>query len=239
MAAIQRLAKQAFQTFKAIESPGFPNNLEKLKDLMDRITASDVDLVAPETSDTSINIRNEAPVSHIAIYECPFFSMGIFIVKKGCHIPLHDHPGMYGLCKVLYGSIKVESYHITDDSQLSNQFPLGYGGIVKRIPLHFVREKERRFDASGGTCVLTPQGGNFHAVHAMPGPTAFLDILAPPYSPERGRDCTYFKECDPPKSYQAQDNNSTEDNERWLIPIPPPREFYCDSQEYTGPEVIL
>ncbi|XP_032232142.2 2-aminoethanethiol dioxygenase isoform X2 [Nematostella vectensis] len=222
MAAIQRLAKQAFQTFKAIESPGFPNNLEKLKDLMDRITASDVDLVAPETSDTSINIRNEAPVSHIAIYECPFFSMGIFIVKKGCHIPLHDHPGMYGLCKVLYGSIKVESYHITDDSQLSNQFPLGYGGIVKRIPLHFVREKERRFDASGGTCVLTPQGGNFHAVHAMPGPTAFLDILAPPYSPER-----------------AQDNNSTEDNERWLIPIPPPREFYCDSQEYTGPEVIL
>ena len=33
----------------------------------------------------------------VIIEEGAVLSMGVFIVKKGCEIPLHDHPNMYGL----------------------------------------------------------------------------------------------------------------------------------------------
>jgi len=37
--------------------------------------------------------------------QCKDFSIGIFLLKDGCGLPLHDHPGMHGCMYVLwYGS---------------------------------------------------------------------------------------------------------------------------------------
>ncbi|KAK3742991.1 hypothetical protein QZH41_017408 [Actinostola sp. cb2023] len=128
MAAVQRLAKQAFITFRTKESPTFSSNLEKLKVLrrqqiivfypsiqLDSLTPEDINLTVPNEQSEELIQRNAAPVSHIGIYECPFFSMGIFIIKNGCEIPLHDHPDMYGLCKVLYGKLKIRCYSLVNN----------------------------------------------------------------------------------------------------------------------------
>lgn len=74
------------------------SNTYTLDTQLDNLTAEDINLEVPnEESGNIINHPSGAPVSHIGIYECPYFSMGVFIIKKGCEIPLHDHPGMYGL----------------------------------------------------------------------------------------------------------------------------------------------
>jgi cysteamine dioxygenase len=49
-------------------------------------------------------------VTYIGIYEDRDISVGIFIIGRGCRIPLHNHPGMHGVLKVVHGQIDVASY---------------------------------------------------------------------------------------------------------------------------------
>jgi len=44
----------------------------------------------------------------------------------------------------------------------------------------------------------TPPGGNIHSFTAL-SPCAVLDVLTPPYAPNCGRDCTYYREVFPPQ----------------------------------------
>ena len=48
--------------------------------------------------DTEIKkVKSDAPVTFINIYEGDVFTLGIFIIRKGNSLPLHDHPGMFGV----------------------------------------------------------------------------------------------------------------------------------------------
>ena len=42
------------------------------------------------------------------------YSIGIFVFPPGSRIPLHDHPGMVVLSRVLYGNFRVESLDLVD-----------------------------------------------------------------------------------------------------------------------------
>ncbi|XP_071528075.1 regucalcin-like isoform X2 [Panulirus ornatus] len=46
------------------------------------------------------------------IYEDNDVTICIFILKRGVRLPLHDHPGMYGLLKVVHGCVSVQSYSL-------------------------------------------------------------------------------------------------------------------------------
>ena len=38
-----------------------------------------------------------AKASCMDVYECPDFSIGIFMMKANAKMPLHDHPHMHGM----------------------------------------------------------------------------------------------------------------------------------------------
>lgn len=246
-AVIQRLSRQALVTFMTRETATFSSNFETLKTMLDSITADDIKLSVPDPFEQNNGSFTEAPATHISIFECPFFSLGVFILRKGCSIPLHDHPDMFGLCKVVYGEISVESYQSQSETTLNGRTD----GFTKH-PLHTrkrrlirCRKTEQLFEESSGSCVLTPTVGNHHTIHnTSSGPSAFVDILGPPYAQDKGRDCTYYQECDPSPYLNSSKNNQAspieiDSSDRWIIEIPPPRDFYCDTQPYRGPTVNL
>ena len=49
-------------------------------------------------------------VSYVHLFSDAAFSMGIFVLPAGAKIPLHDHPEMTVLSKLLYGTLQVTSY---------------------------------------------------------------------------------------------------------------------------------
>ena len=64
---------------------------------MNTLKASDINLDVPEKPVQNDSKIFGAPVSYINIYESKYFTVGVFILRNGVSIPLHDHPGMHGI----------------------------------------------------------------------------------------------------------------------------------------------
>ena len=50
------------------------------------------------------------------IAEFAEFTVGVFLVPKGQRLPLHDHPGMTVMSKVLYGTLAITSFDKRDSA---------------------------------------------------------------------------------------------------------------------------
>ena len=93
----------------------------------------------------------------------------------------------------------------------------------------------RDLNSSSQCSCLTPTERNYHELTSVGGTAAFIDILAPPYSPEEDqglvedqkRDCEFFVEMD-----QASDEEVS-----WLRLVKLPQDYYCDSDPYQGPVI--
>ncbi|XP_066919763.1 2-aminoethanethiol dioxygenase-like [Clytia hemisphaerica] len=229
MCIVKQVAKQALNTFKFTESSLFPSQFEKLLTLAEKIKETDVGLDSELKEQTS-----DAPVTFINIYEGSIFTLGIFIIRKGHSLPLHDHPGMFGVCKPLFGTLHVKSYQRLEerhpqDSSFKNLL------AVKKLP-----EKLVKAESVDQCQVLTPMLGNFHTISAVREDAAIFDILSPPYT--NGRDCSYYRELstEEQKSYGIDLSSEERSNGlTFLKQIPPPASFYCDSKEYKGPIIDL
>lgn len=102
---IQKIAKQAYTTFRGLSANSdnevVDDKLHGLISLVTAVRASDVKIAPRKTNSSSGAAELQSPpVTYMHICETEVFSMGVFLLRSGASIPLHDHPGMNGMLKV-------------------------------------------------------------------------------------------------------------------------------------------
>lgn len=227
-------------------------SLHRVRTVLDNIKASDVGLDESSVEQErgfglfgkngvrgrhSISARWAPPISYLHLYECEGFSMGIFCLPTSAVIPLHNHPGMTVLSKLLYGSMHVKAYDwVTHDDRLNGN------ASMPRVAKLVV---DKILSAPCETAILYPStGGNIHAFTAVT-PCAVLDVLAPPYSASAGRHCTYYREylTAPLPGAEAEmlSDHEAEENDQgysWLEEFQPPDDFVVHRGVYRGPRIV-
>jgi len=204
--------------------------------MADQLTAADVNLNIDNLQAAKPGER-KPPVIYISIYEDSRVTIGIFIVKSGEKLPLHDHPHMYGILKVIAGTVKIQSYTLTSDSAHIMGSSAGRRGLFSETTssnrtLSAIKMPEVIVNENNGACFLTPTERNLHEIYSVGGTAAFLDILSPPYDVgDFGeRSCHYFKE-------QNDETVGLVTNEARLVHIPSPPEYWNDVAVYEGPRI--
>lgn len=223
---IGRLSVQAFNRDPSSCSQTKKTYLRQLKDLVSSVSSADLaldpallqDNMSQNGNIASLTSNTQAPVIYLLIYEDADVNICVFILRKGVRMPMHDHPGMHGLLKVVHGCIKVQSY-----TPLEQPNPPGLRPAVKHPPV--IR------NADQPPLSLCPNEENIHEIMSLDGPAAFLDILSPPYGLDTregsDRDCHYYE--------QLGLVNDLDTSKVWLTRIPSPSEFWCDQAQYQGP----
>ncbi|XP_014249618.1 2-aminoethanethiol dioxygenase [Cimex lectularius] len=207
---------QAMKTFKS--QIGFEENLKKLVSEMNKLTSNDVKF---DTKLLEKSSENSAPVTFIGIEENEYFSMSMFVLKDGSRLPLHDHPMMHGLCKVILGKIHIKNYSFIGDPLASHD----------KEEVLVQKEDDKFVTPVDETVLLTPNKGNIHELSAEQGPAVFLDILAPPYFtniPGVGaRKCHYYKRT-------LENGKSSNALQETLVKLKSPPGYWTDEAPYLG-----
>ena len=171
--------------------------------------------------------------------------MGIFVFAPHSRIPLHDHPEMCVLSRVLYGDLQRTSLDLARDEKGTSLGSVEtceerskrtswLGGWWKRmespLPEGTKRALKNRVDhlQAPDVTVLYPYEGNLHEFVAGSDGAAVLDVLLPPYDGANRRDCTF---------YEIQEVTSTQPNSSgkepcFVIPTGQPENFHCISGQY-------
>lgn len=236
---IFNVLKQALITFSTKKSKpdAFASNLQALIALLDKTTAEHVNFPSHFLNPDIWTHAGKAPVSCIGIFEDDQVSMGIFILKPNGKLPLHNHPQMHGLIKVIAGQVKIVSYSLnTEKTKEVDQksFQGEESGSIKHKPKYGIVTAELSgvtiANSSSPTCTLEPDFKNLHEIQSMDGPAAFLDILAPPYDYPiddfSSRHCSYYAKLSQvtPSIFRLQEIRS-------------PSWYWTDSYPYTGPDL--
>lgn len=228
---IERVVRQALRTFSQRQKSNlFDENFEKLKAMVDQLSAADVKLNIANLQ-AAKPVRCESPVTYISVYEDTYVTISIFIVKSGEKLPLHDHPHMYGIIKVIAGTVKIQSYTLIPNAGAGS--PDSRGRMIcemsKNRTRRAIKMPEAIVSENDHACFLTPSERNLHEIYSVEGPAAFLDILSPPYD-EIERSCHYFKEENDGEPGPVSD-------EAKLVHIPSPPEYWNDVAMYEGPTI--
>ena len=110
------------------------------------------------------------------VWSTPAFRASLFLMPAGRTMPIHDHPGMDVLLKVLWGQVRIRSYDWAEGR-----------------PGHARATSDRIVSPADDPQRLGPRSHNLHRLDALED-SAFLDVCAPDYSEEDGRPCRYYVE---------------------------------------------
>lgn len=224
---IDALWKQVLDTFKWTQAGTVhydEENFASMKRQVDALTAEDIGL---EESLSEMRhhpgFSSEDAVGNIQICGNDIATLQVFVLHKDQQMPIHDHPHMIGVLKVIKGCVHVNSYTLKKCESLKP------GSSI-------VQTKKQTVELCKGDppCVLTPSERNYHSIVALNGEAAFLDVLSPPYFTRMpGHDlnvCNYYKEISEVGEFNG-------DNIVRLQEIPPPEEYWTVKGEYKGPPV--
>lgn len=160
------------QLISEIESGWSAELLDTLRMYLDGVDLCDVGVT--ETTWPSYFPANT--VTHVPIYESEEMSICLFALSTGAVLPLHDHPEMAAITRVMHGYLR---FKLAD--MVSQDAP-------NLFTYRYRRTGELR---APGLLSLTPKLCNLHQFLAMEN-TLLLDIFIPNYS--LVRDVTYFLE---------------------------------------------
>lgn len=197
-------------------------------------------------------------VRYLHISEVPDqYSIGIFVFAPYARIPLHDHPDMCVLSRVLYGDLQRLSLDLVKGDEEMSMVPMetattatscamennkrtGWlGGWFHRMD-SFRRKlpkgskqamKNSHIDhlQAPAVTVLYPYEGNLHEFVAGPNGAAVLDVLLPPYDNMQNRDCTFYEIHEVTSTWP----NPPEGKEPcFIVPTGQPESFHCLSGQY-------
>jgi len=167
-------------------------------------------------------------IGYVPMVEEQHFTVGIFIIPPGARIPLHDHPDMCVVSRVLYGKMQVISLDWEHKNKGTGRIVGGEARVVKN-----------RTITAPQIQVLYPNVANIHEFRASNEPgdhgVAILDIITPNYCEESERPCTYYQLNTRPSSdtdmYQKEVKSDSDICDLYegdvvtLQPIPQPSDF--------------
>lgn len=229
---LQRLYDACKETF---DTPGLPPSLQGLqhvKSLIDAMTLADLGLDEDILGHADQGSESSPSVFYLHIHHCESFSMGIFYLPASAVIPLHDHPEMTVLSKLLHGSMHVKSYDWVEPSVQRPDTDIPEARLAKLV-------EEQTYTAPCGSSILYPTSRN---IHAFTGVThcAVLDVLAPPYSNKEGRPCTYYRDyiyCNSDPLVETSNIDINDQSLAWLEMFRPPDD-HVRSVRYEPPTIV-
>ena len=139
--------------------------------------------------------------TYLGIVEHADYAIATFVLAPGARIPLHDHPGMTVLSKLLFGRLRVTSYDAPPPvpaEPRSAGLGAAWSRALRRAPSRrrlSARPPEVRTVAGGPASEvlrLEPLRGNLHCFEALEH-TAIFDVLTPPYNHGADRPCRYYE----------------------------------------------
>ena len=168
--------------------------IQSVMDAMAEVQLSDLGL-------TEAYLRREKDCVCMNVVCTDAFHVTVFIMPRGKGLPLHDHPGMTVLSKLVAGSLAVRSFSPSSSSSSGGSSGSSSGG--KEVAFS-VQPQPRAAamlthagvrTAADAPWLLTPFHDNVHEFTVDADatlPAVVLDVLLPPYV-EPERPCNYYK----------------------------------------------
>ena len=242
-ASVQRLFDRCQEVLGALPNgtPATVDDVNAIAPLMDRVTPADLGIVPPTRAANHLALRlfgrpgtgprapQYPPLEYLKLHDCAAFTMGVFRFPENGTIPLHDHPGMTVVSKLLYGRMRVRSYDWAEAGDAG--VVVDGAGAATRVPRLARLVADREIQSPNAPLSLYPSDANVHTFHALTD-AAVLDVLAPPYAVGAGRDCHYFVET--PLGPRGEPCG---ENEAWLLETECPTSFEVNRGLYVGPRV--
>ena len=148
----------------------------------------------------------------MTVCSTPTFNMAVFLIGPGKRLPLHDHPNMIVLSRLLHGTCHASSFTPKEPNTLLRN-------NANADSILYNRELVTKTPEDASWC-LSPQINNFHELRSE-GVAVLFDVLMPPYDEDEQRPCNYYT----PEAV----------GEAWrLIEAPEPMKELPYSVEYRG-----